>query len=52
MTAESEEIDLRDSLARFKDVSNRIFQREIQALSIFNSLDNEQEIALIDSDYI
>ena len=48
----SEKTDLRDSLSCLKDISSQIFQREIQALSVFNSRDNEREVALTDSDFV
>jgi len=50
--AESEEADLLESLAALEDKSSRMLKREMQALGVMNPLDNEQEVALAEPDFV
>lgn len=49
---EAEDVSLQDEIARLDEVSNRMLHREMQALGVFNSLENEQEVALADPGFV
>ncbi|KAK5936453.1 hypothetical protein PMZ80_011308 [Knufia obscura] len=53
MLATEEEInEIDESIAALEDKSSRMLKREMQALGVFNSLPDEQEIALGDQDFV
>ncbi|KAK5949445.1 hypothetical protein OHC33_009437 [Knufia fluminis] len=50
--AEEEVVRVDETIAHLDDVSSRILKREMQALSVFDSLPNKQEIALSNQDFM
>ncbi|KAL9117784.1 MAG: hypothetical protein Q9187_005674 [Circinaria calcarea] len=50
--AELEEAALAERIARLKEISRRMLQREMLALGVMNPLDNEQEVVLAEPDLV
>jgi hypothetical protein len=52
VAAEEEQNELDDSIAHLEEVSSTMLRREMQALGVFNSLPEGQEIALGDPNFV